>query len=195
MGGWAEVRVGEERGCLAEELVPSTEVGRAGERWAPQAPLGSRIPLARQAVRWVERARSVLDAGWVVCIDYGATTSTDLAERGFDGWLRTYRSHGRGGGWLDDLGRQDITCDVPADQLQPASIESQAAWLGRLGIDGLVQAARSTWHDRAAIGDLAALRARSRVSEAAALTDQAGLGGFLVLSWPAGAMSGRLLSR
>ena len=185
--GWAEVRVGEKDGRLTEVLVPSEEVARAADRWAGGAPVGSRIPLARQAARWVERARSSLDAGCVVCIDYGAATTAELAERGFEGWLRTYRCHGRGGSWLDDLGHQDITCDVPVDQLQPAALETQAAWLRRFGIEELAAQARHTWHERAAVGDLVALQARSRVTEAEALTDESGLGAFLVLAWPAGA--------
>lgn len=184
--GWAEVRVGEEAGRLVEVFVPSAEVARSAERWAAGAPVGSRVPLARRAERWVERAAASLEAGWVVCLDYGAATTTELAQRGFDGWLRTYRGHGRGGGWLDDLGRQDITCDVPADQLRPATLETQADWLERLGIGGLAVDARRAWRGRAAIGDLVALQARSRVAEAAALTDRAGLGAFLVLTWPVG---------
>nr|MBA2608206.1 hypothetical protein [Actinomycetota bacterium] len=51
------------------------------------------------------------------------------------------------------------------------------------GIDGLVAAARATWRERAAIGDLEALKARSRVSEADALLDPSGAGGFLVAEW------------
>lgn len=184
--GWAEVRVAEEGGHLVEVVVPSAAVARLASRWADGAAPGSRIPLARRADRWVERARSSLDAGWVVCIDYGAPSTIEMAERGFEGWLRTYRGHGPGGWWLDELGHQDITCDVPADQLQPAAVETQGSWFRRLGIDELVDAARRTWHERASIGDLAALAARSRVTEAAALTDGSGLGGFLVLSWPAG---------
>ncbi len=189
-GGWAEVRVGEEHGRLVEVLVPSPEVTRAAQRWAPGASVGSRVPLARQAASWVARARASLDAGWVVCLDYGAATTAELGERGFDGWLRTYRAHSRAGGWLEGLGSQDITCDVPADQLQPTAIERQAAWLRRLGIDDLADEARRAWHSRAAIGDLTALRARSRVNEAEALTDEAGLGAFLVLTWPGGPTPG-----
>ena len=183
--GWDEVRVGEAGGRLVEVLVPSSEVAHAADRWRPDAPVGVRIPLLRRASRWVERARSCLDAGVVVCIDYGVLTTGDLARTEFEGWLRTYRGHARGKGWLEDLGSQDITCDVPADQLQPASLEIQAAWLRRWGINQLVDDARRVWHERAALGDLTALQARSRVNEAAALTDPDGLGAFLVLQWPA----------
>lgn len=182
--GWLEVRVGEETGRLVEVLVRSDDIARSAAKWAPAARVGHRIPLVRQAARWVDRARASLDAGWVVCFDYGAPTTSELATRGFDGWLRTYRGHGRGQNWLRNLGDQDITGDVPADQLLPATLETQAAWLRRWGIEELAAAARQTWHERAALGDLAALQARSRVGEAAALTDESGLGAFQVLQWP-----------
>ena len=42
---------------------------------------------------------------------------------------------------------------------------------------------RAVWRERAAIGDLAALEARSRVHEAEALCDPAGLGAFTVAVW------------
>ncbi len=47
----------------------------------------------------------------------------------------------------------------------------------------LVAEARDTWHERAAIGDLRAMVARSRIGEADALTDPKGLGAFRVLEW------------
>jgi hypothetical protein len=49
-----------------------------------------------------------------------------------------------------------------------------------------VAAARATWHERASLGDLDALKARSRVGEADALTDPSGLGAFRVLEWDVG---------
>ena len=60
---------------------------------------------------------------------------------------------------------------------------SQAEWLAAHGIDALAEAARVTWRERAAIGDLEALKARSRVHEADALVDPDGLGAFRVLEW------------
>ena len=46
-----------------------------------------------------------------------------------------------------------------------------------------VAEALSTWHERAAIGDLPALTARSRVGEADALLDPTVLGAFVVMQW------------
>ena len=110
-------------------------------------------------------------------------------------WLRTYSSHARGGMPLDRPGSQDITVEVPIDQLArartPDRVTSQAEFLARHGVDELVEEGRREWDERAATGDLAALRARSRVREAEALRDLSGLGAFSVVEWvvpsPAGA--------
>lgn len=173
-GGWAEVRVDAD---LAEVLVPADH--------APQvdAPAGARIPTQAAARDWIEAARRLVTRGRVVIVDYADTTES-LARRPWTEWVRTYRGHGRGGHPLTDLGRQDITCEVAVDQLPPASMNrSQAEFLRAFGLDELTAEARAGWHERAHIGDLQALVARSRVYEAAALTDETGLGGFRVVEW------------
>ena len=110
-----------------------------------------------------------------------------MAARPQEEWLRTYRGHRRGVSPLADLGTQDITCEVAVDQLalvrEPDLHTTQAEWLRAHGVEGLVEDARRTWRERAHIGDLAAVAARSRVTEADALLDPAGLGGFAVLEW------------
>jgi hypothetical protein len=60
---------------------------------------------------------------------------------------------------------------------------AQADWLRRWGVDDLVEEARAAWRAAAHAPDLAALAARSRVTEAGALLDPAGLGAFRVLAW------------
>jgi SAM-dependent MidA family methyltransferase len=171
--GWAEVRVD---GDLSEVLVPVPTLG-------PEAPVGARIPVQREAVAWVDDARSRLLAGRVVAVDYCDVTAS-LAQRPWTDWVRTYRAHGRGGHPLADLGAQDVTCEVAVDQLPPPTDNrSQAEFLRAFGLDALVDEARRTWEERAHIGDLQALAARSRVHEGAALVDPAGLGGFRVLEW------------
>jgi hypothetical protein len=78
----------------------------------------------------------------------------------------------------------DLTVDVAFDQLpEAASISTQADVLRAWGIDELVEAGRRTWRERAHLGDLRAIRGRSRVGEAEALLDPAGLGAFLVAEW------------
>ena len=164
--GWYEV-------CEGEQLV-----------WADEqpydVPVGGRIPVQRAAVDWVRSALAV--APRVIAFDYADTTAS-MARRPWTDWLRTYRGHGRGTSPFEELGKQDITCEVAVDQVAPDADTSQAEWLRVHGIDELVADARRGWEERAHIGDLEALEARSRITEAAALTDPAGLGGFRVLEW------------
>jgi SAM-dependent MidA family methyltransferase len=187
--GWAEVRVGEESGRLVELTVPaSPELTAAAERLAPDAPAGGRVPLQHAAQRWLRDALAAVPDGRVVVIDYGDDTPS-LARRAWTEWVRTYRGHGRGGHPLDRPGAQDVTCEVAFDQLvsvrPPVSTRSQRDFLDGHGLEEFLVIARRTWRERAATGDLAAVAARSRVNEAAALTDRAGLGGFSVLEWHA----------
>jgi SAM-dependent MidA family methyltransferase len=191
--GWREVRVdlaattgGAER--LVERTVPlDAERVALLDRLAPDARSDARVPLQEAARAWLRDALSVAGHGGRVAVfDYAATTA-ELAARSPGEWLRTYRAHARGAGPLDDLGLQDVTCEVAIDQLalvrHPSFEATQAEWLRAHGIADLVADARAAWAERAHIGDLAALAARSRVAEADALLDPAGLGGFRVLEW------------
>lgn len=179
--------MGEEGGALVEVLVPAPPALAAeAERLAPEAPSGARIPLQRAAVAWLRAALGLVGRGRVVVVDYADTTPS-LAVRPWPDWLRTYRAHARGGHPLAAPGTQDVTCEVTVDQLArvrpPALDRSQADFLRAHGLDDLVAEAAARWRSRAAVGDLAAVAARSRVTEAAALTDPGGLGGFRVLEW------------
>ncbi|MBV8559557.1 MAG: hypothetical protein JO050_02200, partial [Acidimicrobiia bacterium] len=116
-------------------------------------------------------------------LDYAGTTP-EMARRPWTDWVRTYRRHGPGGHPLENLGEQDVTCEVAVDQLPaPDTARTQADFLRAFGLDGLVDEARTAWEARAHIGDIEALEHRSRVSEGAALSDDAGLGAFSVLEW------------
>jgi SAM-dependent MidA family methyltransferase len=186
--GWLEVQVG---AGPAEVLAPaSPEDAALADRLAPEAPVGGRVPVQRGAADWLRSALGVLGRGRVVVIDYADTTAA-LARRPWLDWVRTYRAHGRGGHPLEAPGTQDVTCEVAVDQLAvlvrtPDRDTSQAEWLRSFGLEDLVAEARATWHERAAVGDLEALKARSRVGEADALTDPTGLGAFRVLEWDVG---------
>jgi SAM-dependent MidA family methyltransferase len=148
------------------------------------AALGARAPLQDAAREWVERARSLVDRGTTVVFDYCAPVTAALAAKPWREWLRTYRGHERGGHYLAEPGSQDITTEVAVDQLpEPDSVRTQAHWLQLHGIDELVADGRSYWEAHAAKPDLEAMRMRSRVSEAEALLDPAGLGRFTVLEW------------
>jgi SAM-dependent MidA family methyltransferase len=194
-GGWWEVRVdlGEERGPapparFVQRLVPlDSERADLLDRLVPEATEGVRVPLQDAARAWLRDALAVAGPrGRVVVIDYAATAA-ELAGRPQDQWVRTYRGHRHGAGFLEALGEQDVTCEVAIDQLatvkRPAVDRSQADWLRAWGIDELVTQGRAEWSERAHVGDLAALRARSRVGESDALLDPAGLGRFRVLEW------------
>lgn len=176
--GWADVRV---TGDLVEALVPAADAPEA--QLAPAAPVGGRIPTQRAARAWVEEALALVRPGRVVVIDYADATPS-MAGRPWTEWVRTYRGHGRGRTPLADLGEQDVTCEIAVDQLPPPAYDqSQADFLRAHGIEDLAAEARRAWEERAHIGDLQALLARSRAQEAAALTDPSGLGAFRVLEW------------
>jgi SAM-dependent MidA family methyltransferase len=118
----------------------------------------------------------------LIAFDYGLPTTAELAERG--GWLRTYRRHRRGTDPLVEPGRWDITTDIALDQLPPPTeTVDQATFLRRWGIDELVEEGRAYWAAHAAAPDLVAVEMRSRLSEAEALLDPDGLGGWLACTW------------
>jgi SAM-dependent MidA family methyltransferase len=146
--------------------------------------VGTRVPIPRGMVRWFEECDRVLASGLVVLVDYMVHAD---AIAGND-WLRTYRGHERGTDPLRDPGAYDITGDVVVEQLLAAAPgfrlvreTTQAEWLRDLGIDQLVEEGILQWDAGAARGDLDALKGRSRVNEARALTDSAGLGAHRVV--------------
>jgi len=185
--GWEEIRVGERDGELVNWPIPADEeLTRQARRFAPDAPVGGWIPLQHTAQQWVASALSIIERGRLVVVDYADATAGMATRQPWD-WVRTYRDHMRGEDPLTDLGLQDVTCEVAVDQLdavRPLSANrSQADFLRAHGIDDLVASARAQWEAAAAAPTIEALAARSRVSEAAALTDPAGLGAFRVLEW------------
>jgi SAM-dependent MidA family methyltransferase len=105
-------------------------------------------------------------------------------------WLRTYANHERGGHYLMNPGTQDITTQVMLDQLEsvaePETIRTQAQFLRLWGVEELVEEGRRAWEAAAARPDLAAMKMRSRISEAEALLDASGLGGFTALTYRTG---------
>jgi SAM-dependent MidA family methyltransferase len=195
--GWTEVRVGLAPDGFAEVAVPaSPEVVEAADDVAAGAtiPEGARLPVPTATVDWLDESAHLLRRGFVVVIDY-ADTAASIAARQQDEWLRTYRSQQRGDTPLAAPGTQDITSTVPAEHLVAHAARAgfrlveqttQAAWLAALGVDELVDDARGLWRERAAVGDLEALAARSRVTEAAALIDPSGLGAHHVFVFAKG---------
>lgn len=178
--GWIEVRVDVAGGGFA--LVEGELV--AGPVGGDDAPIGARLPSVEPAVGWITGQRSRHADARIVVLDYAATTTELIARDGE--WLRAYRDHTRLADWLSEPGRCDITIDLPVEQLGQvpgAHVATQADFLRSHGIDELVAEGQRLWEASAHIGDLAALRARSRATEAAALLDPSGMGGFSVFSW------------
>jgi len=192
-GGWEELRVTVEDGASGRFSLVATPASPELVTGLPEVAAGVRVPVQRAARSWVAEARKVLGRGRILALDYGAATDA-LAERAGRsddpaaglGWLRTHRDHDDGRRWLAEPGSCDITADVALDQVQadhPAEVCTQAEFLSAHGIDELVAEGRAEWTERAGVGDLAALRARSRTREAEALLDPAGMGAFNVLLW------------
>lgn len=192
-GNWHQVGVEKGNfGDLKETMIPLKEGSgllNAARHFGAGAQEGSRLALQGASQDWLKRAIGLLKAGRVVIFDY-ATTSAEMLDSPMEDWLRTYRNQRPGGSPYELPGTQDITCDVAVDQLQfvspISSNRSQAEFLDAHGLSTFVSDARSVWHGRAEMGDLAAVRARSRVQEGRTLTSEPGLGAHRVLEWIVG---------
>jgi SAM-dependent MidA family methyltransferase len=182
-GQWHEAWVTYHNESLNEILRPVSDVV------PDQLPgtLGARVPLLEQAADWVQTVRNRL-RGRMVLMDYMVPSTQDLARRPWRDWLRTYAGHDRGSHYLLYPGQQDITADVCLDQIvavvgEPDAVRSQSQFLQRWGIDELVTEGRRIWAEQAARPGLEAMKMRSRISEAEALCDPAGLGSFTVVEY------------
>jgi NADH dehydrogenase [ubiquinone] 1 alpha subcomplex assembly factor 7 len=195
---WSEVLVAvdDEHAGFRELLVPARDDDASMLAELTDGcvvPPGARLPIARGVDDWLRRGASVVRHGFVCLVDYVEGVATVLS-RG-DGWLRTYAQHASGRGVLEHVGEQDITGDVVREHLLRVArvagltlVEerTQADAVRNLGLDALVEEGRRAWDDGRARGDLAALAGRSRVDEAAALTDPAGLGAHRVFIFSKG---------
>ncbi len=175
---WKEVHVG-----LVNDEFVEILMGESEETVEVSPLKGSRIPIQSQANEWVGSILENITKGSLLVIDYGSTTQ-EMSQRDQDSWLRTFRKHSRGDKPLSDVGNQDITVEVAIDQLpEGAFVSTQEDFLKNQGIDDLVEEGRQTWKEFSSVGDLKAVKARSRVTEAEALLDPMGLGAFFVLEW------------
>jgi SAM-dependent MidA family methyltransferase len=175
---WHEVRVGYADDRFVEVVVPVADGPNLS------VPAGTRVPIPNGVRQWFEECEHVFGHGIVVVIDY-MTDARELATRP---WLRTYRAHEWGTDPLDAPGTQDITADVVVEQLLAAASGfsvatnvTQADWLRDLGIEAIADEGARAWREGAHRGDFDALAGRSRVNEAAALTDPTGLGAHRVI--------------
>ncbi len=181
-GTWQEAYVAIGDGGSFVEVLHTPASLPAG---LPQlAPYGTRVPVQTQAAQWVADTLRLIERGRLVVFDYCTPTTSELANRPWREWLRTFRQHERGGHYLRSPGEQDITSQVVVEQLPvPTSVTTQADFLRDWGIDSLVGEGREYWSRHASAPDLAAMKMRSRISEAEALLDTNGLGSFATLQW------------
>jgi SAM-dependent MidA family methyltransferase len=178
--GWKEAFVAHDGSRFVEVLQQCTPLPSA---LPEQAAHGARAAVCDAAAEWVGTALARLTSGSLVAIDY-ATTTRSMTERAWREWLRTYAAHQRGGHYLSTVGEQDLTVEVPLDQLPTATtVSTQSQFLRRYGIDALVAEGKAAWQQQTSTPDLAAMMMRSRVSEAEALLDLNGLGAFSVVEW------------
>ena len=181
-GLWMEAFVAQASGGQFVEVLRTPDVVPS---CLPQtAPLGSRAPIQDAAASWVHEALSKISNGRLLLFDYCSASTSEIALTPWREWLRTYRDQGRGTHYLTDPGSQDITAQVMLDQL-PAGFASltQADFLKQWGIDELVREGADHWEKLKHAPDVAAMKMRSRSSEATSLTDLSGLGAFKALSW------------
>jgi SAM-dependent MidA family methyltransferase len=181
-GGWREVGVSLGRDSA---LVETTLAPDPTWQWLPTvAPHGARLPIQEAASTWVADTCGRLARGTVLSFDYCTKDTTELIGRAWREWLRTDRGQNRGEHYLRNPGGQDITAQVCVDQLPtPTSVELQADFLRRGGIEAFVDEGRREWSAAAARPNVAALTMRSRAREAEALLDLSGLGGFSAIAW------------
>lgn len=186
-GGWREAWVGSSGDRFVEVLHPFDAVPSV---LPASAPHGARAPIQRAAQAWLADAVSRLARGRILLFDYCTPLTAAAVMSPWREWLRTYANHERGGHYLMNPGTQDITTQVMLDQLEavaePETIRTQAQFLRLWGVEELVEEGRRAWEAAAARPDLAAMKMRSRISEAEALLDASGLGGFTALTYRTG---------
>ena len=179
-GGWRESWIASTPSGFTEELRSPSQISK---HLPTTAPHGARAPIQDAARRWVKESIASISRGRLLVIDYARSSTASVTTIGWREWLRTYAQHGRGGHFLKDVGLQDITCDVMLDQVFDGidgRFMTQATFLESYGIAVAVDEGRTYWEAHASQPDVRALMMRSRVSEAEALTDDTGLGSFLV---------------
>jgi len=183
-GTWQEayVAIGDGDGGSFVEVLRTPASLPAG--LPPIAPHGARVPVQTQAAQWVDDTLRLIERGRLVVFDYCTPTMSELANRPWREWLRTFRQHERGGHYLQSPGEQDVTSQVVVEQLpMPTAVTTQADFLRQWDVDALVGEGREYWSQHASAPDLAAMKMRSRISEAEALLDLDGLGSFTALQW------------
>jgi SAM-dependent MidA family methyltransferase len=183
-GSWMEAFVSQAKGGQFVEVLRMPDVVPS---CLPKiAPHGSRAPIQDAAASWVRDCLATIAKGRLLLFDYCSTSTPDIALTPWREWLRTYRDQGRGTHYLTEPGSQDITAQLTLDQLQSGlTASTQADFLRLWGIDELVREGSDYWESMKHAPDIAAMKMRSRSSEAISHTNFFGLGAFEVCEYTA----------
>lgn len=101
-------------------------------------PKGYRAEINLQAIDWIKEVATALNAGFVLTIDYGATSADLYSAARKSGTLLCYHKHSINDNIFDNIGQQDITAHVNFSALhhwglqyglEPAGFTSQAHFL------------------------------------------------------------------
>ena len=181
-GSWMEAFVSEASGGQFVEVLRAPDV--VPSCLPRTAPLGSRAPVQDAAASWIRDCLATISKGRLLLFDYCSASTAEIALTPWRDWLRTYRDQGRGTHYLTDPGSQDITTQVMLDQLPLGfTSSSQADFLTQWGINDLVREGSRYWESMKNAPDLAAMKMRSRSSEAVIISDIDYLGCFVVSVW------------
>ena len=181
-GSWMEAFVSQASSGQFVEVLRTPDVIPS---CLPQtAPLGSRAPIQDAAASWVRDSLKIIDHGRLLLFDYCSTSTPEIALTPWREWLRTYRDQGRGTHYLSDPGSQDITTQVMLDQLPSGlTTSTQVDFLTLWGIEELVREGTNYWEGMKNAPDVAAMKMRSRSSEASMLIGNLEMSKYTGLVW------------
>lgn len=196
-----EVYVALQQGRLVETLEEPGNaeleeyLDRYGVAWRSYSD-GWRAEINLDALRWIERAASLLSRGFLLTIDYGDRAKALYTRERREGTLLCYYQHSANNRPLLRPGQQDITAYVNFSALieegrrhglRLKAFLTQRAWLQEMDIAGELERLRLRDYGAAVTrrasdeGQVALLRWYSLRQGAATLMDAGGMGNFKIL--------------
>jgi SAM-dependent MidA family methyltransferase len=190
-----------QRGRLVETLTEPDNVvcedylDRYGVPWRSYSD-GWRAEINLDALRWMERAATLLRRGFLLTVDYGNKARALYTRERREGTLVCYYNHTINERPLTRPGQQDITAHVNFSALieegrrhglRLNAFTTQKDWLQNMGISEELERLRlrdyaaSVTHRASDEGQVALLRWYALRQGVAALMDPAGMGNFKVL--------------
>jgi len=184
---WVELKVSATNWTLALDRLPCTSnlSDWCDEMLGPVAE-GTLMTAQVGVERWIRTLLTSFDAVRICIVDY-AGTSEELAKRPRSDVVRTFHRQRSGFDFLEDPGATDITVDVNVDVVSKVvasagatvSFTDQRSFLVRLGAQEVLAELREREYECARAGDvMGQLVARSDATDARALLDPFGFGGF-----------------